>query len=138
MAPVSQKRAIRLDELWKRRPCGFVWDPGEATVQDVVRALEASRSTAYTTVLTVMSRLTDKGLLSRRKNGRAFVFRPVTPHRTVAGSLLSTLVERLYAGSTARGVEHLTETEADVDERELARLESLIRAKRRSRRTRPR
>ena len=112
-----------------------VWDRGEATVQEVVQALDESRSPAYTTVLTVMSRLTGKGLLSRRKNGRAFVFRAATPHRTVAGALLTTLIDRLYAGSTARAIEHLIETEADVDERELARLESLIRAKRRSRRT---
>ena len=53
-----------------------VWKLGEAKVEDV-RALRPSRSRlAYTTVQTVMNRLTERGLLVRERRGNAFVYRP--------------------------------------------------------------
>lgn len=111
-----------------------VWDTGHATVHEVLAALAPGRTPAYTTVMTVMSRLVDKGLLSRRKEGRAFVYGPINAHHEVAGSLLDRLVDRLYAGSAAQAIEHLIETDEGVDEAELARLERLIRTKRKERR----
>ena len=50
-----------------------VWPRGEATVRDVLEALNAARErqVAYTTVMTVMSRLAEKGLLRRRLVGKA-------------------------------------------------------------------
>ena len=52
-----------------------VWRLGEATV-DEVRALQpAQRRSAYTTVQTVLNRLVERGLLSRTKRGRRFVYR---------------------------------------------------------------
>jgi predicted transcriptional regulator len=52
-----------------------VWYRGVASVHDVQDAL-AEREPAYTTVMTVMNRLTAKGVLEREKRGRAFVYRP--------------------------------------------------------------
>jgi predicted transcriptional regulator len=52
-----------------------VWRLGEATVEEV-RALQPSRQrSAYTTIQTVLNRLVERGLLSRHKRGRAFVYR---------------------------------------------------------------
>jgi predicted transcriptional regulator len=50
-----------------------VWPRGEATVREVLETLNASRGrqVAYTTVMTVMSRLADKGLLRRHLVGKA-------------------------------------------------------------------
>ena len=112
-----------------------VWDRGDATVQDVVAALAPERSPAYTTVMTVMSRLAEKGLLTRQKSGRAYLYGPAASQHEVAGSLLQSLVARLYPGSAARAIEHLIEADPNVDDRELARLETLIRTKRRERST---
>jgi predicted transcriptional regulator len=55
-----------------------VWRRGEATVRDVRQALNArtDRIRAYTTVLTVMTRLDGKGLLVRRRAGRLDVYAP--------------------------------------------------------------
>jgi predicted transcriptional regulator len=55
-----------------------VWRRGEATVRDVHAALNASgpRERAYTTVMTVMTRLCDKGMLARSRRGRRDVYRP--------------------------------------------------------------
>lgn len=51
-----------------------VWRRGEATVRDVLGALDRER--AYTTVLTVMGTLFRKGLLTRRRDGRTDVYAP--------------------------------------------------------------
>ena len=54
-----------MDRLWKRR---------SATVRDIVGDLARSRELAYTTVMTIMSRLVEKEILSRTKQGRGYVY----------------------------------------------------------------
>jgi predicted transcriptional regulator len=56
-----------------------VWSRGAVTVRDVQDALTPRRALAYTTVMTVMARLADKGILHRRRRGRAFVYRAAQP-----------------------------------------------------------
>ncbi len=107
-----------------------VWERGQATVAEARQALEPERSLAYTTVMTVMSRLANKGLLRRQKEGRSYVYRPAVAQDEVAGRLLSSLVGRLYGGSPAHAIAYLIEAEPAVDDQELARLEELIRRKR--------
>jgi predicted transcriptional regulator len=55
-----------------------VWARGEATVRDVQESLNAraEKVRAYTTLLTVMTRLDGKGLLVRRRAGRLDVYAP--------------------------------------------------------------
>jgi predicted transcriptional regulator len=112
-----------------------VWEKGEATVQDVKDALEPERKLAYTTVMTVMSRLAGKGMLIRHKVGRAYVYRPADSQERVAGSLLHSLAQRFYKGATISAIAQLLETEEDIDEAELDRLEELIQAKRKESRS---
>ena len=50
----------------------FMWQTREATVQQVVKALKLKRPIAYTTVMTVMGHLVDKGLLSRTMEGKRY------------------------------------------------------------------
>ncbi len=84
-----------------------VWEKGEATVQEVKNSLEPGRSPAYTTVMTVMSRLAGKRILERHKRGRAYVYRPATAQEKLAGSMLRALIGRLYGGSSAHAIAHL-------------------------------
>lgn len=96
-----------------------VWDRGEATVQEVVDALD--RSLAYTTVLTTLKILHEKrGVLRRTKRGRAHVYVPAVSCETVRRSMLSDLLARLFGGSTKSLVLNLIEqselTSADIGE----------------------
>lgn len=50
----------------------FMWQTGEATVQKVVKTINRRRPIAYTTVMTVMGHLVDKGLLSRTMEGKRY------------------------------------------------------------------
>lgn len=61
---------------------GVVWRAGRpVAVREVVDDLNESRSEplAYTTVMTVMSRLAEKDALSRRKVGRTYVYEANAP-----------------------------------------------------------
>ncbi len=127
--PPKSPKISQLGEL-EADVMSVVWELGLATVQDVKDALEPRRSLAYTTVMTVMSRLAKKGMLDRRKDGRAYYYSPAASQDRVAGSLLRSLVRRLYAGATGKAIAQLLETEEDVDDVELERLEQLIRLRR--------
>jgi predicted transcriptional regulator len=61
------ERAI-LDTLWE--------SPEPLSVRDALRQLRRRPALAYTTVLTVLDRLHEKGLVNRFKQGRAFLYRP--------------------------------------------------------------
>ena len=50
----------------------FMWQTGEATVQHVVKTINRRRPIAYTTVMTVMGHLVDKGLLARTMEGKRY------------------------------------------------------------------
>jgi predicted transcriptional regulator len=125
----KHKKLNQLGEL-EADVMGVVWERGRATVQDVKDALEPRRSLAYTTVMTVMSRLAEKGLLNREKEGRAYYYTPAASQENVAGSLLQSLIHRLYDGATGKAIAQLLESDEQVDDAELERLEALIRSRR--------
>src|SRR5660398_211308 len=54
-----------------------MWDLGYASVRRVHECLQEDRNIAYTTVMTVMTRLAEKGLLDRMQEGRAYIYSPV-------------------------------------------------------------
>lgn len=59
-----------------------VWRQGEANVREVLEALngQGAKQRAYTTVMTIMRRLDAKGLLHRRRRGRADIYEPCLSH----------------------------------------------------------
>jgi BlaI family transcriptional regulator, penicillinase repressor len=77
----------------------IVWDLGEATVQDVCHRLE--RRAAYSTVLTMMRTLENKGVLDHRTTGRTFVYRAQISREHVQSSMLRSVRDVLFNGSSA-------------------------------------
>jgi predicted transcriptional regulator len=94
-----------------------IWARGSATVAEVVEALEGKD--AYTTILTLMRILKDKGYLSSRKEGRAFVFVPRVDRNTAARKAVDQLLSKFFSGSASELVlsflreEELTPAELD-------------------------
>ncbi len=76
-----------------------LWALGEGNVKDVRQALTDRRSLAYTTVMTVLDRLTRKGGVSRRKVGRSFVYMPVLSRDVLRRLAVDDLVNRFFEGS---------------------------------------
>lgn len=90
-----------------------LWTIGEGTVQDVCDNL--TRELAYTTVMTTLNLLaTRKNVLSRTKDGRAYVYKPLVSRDEVSRSILSDLKSVLFGNRLPSMVLNLmAEDEAD-------------------------
>lgn len=75
----------------------ILWARGEATVHDVVAALADRHPVAYTTAMTVMSRLVEKGLLTRALQGRSYVYRPAMSREEFFAWVSGRIVQDLIA-----------------------------------------
>lgn len=73
----------------------IVWDRREATVRDVHRALAEKRSIAYTTVMTTMGRLSEKGILRRVEDQPAHHYFPLVTREQYASSTVKSVVDWL-------------------------------------------
>src|SRR5688500_17113385 len=84
-----------------------VWRLQKATVRDVYEALRAERPLAYTTVMTMMRILDDKGFLKKTMADRAHVYRPVKPRHQVIGAMVRDFVDRVFDGASDSLLLHL-------------------------------
>jgi predicted transcriptional regulator len=86
-----------------------VWSQHAVTVQDVVDAIP--RRLAYTTVMTTMKILEDKGYIARgEKRGRAFVYRALVSCNRVSRTTVNDLANRFFDGSVKSLVLNLINT----------------------------
>ena len=76
-----------------------VWKLEKATVRDVYEALLAKRTIAYTTVMTMMKILEDKGYLKKQRVERAYLYRPARPRQQVVGAMVRDFVDRVFDGA---------------------------------------
>ncbi len=97
-----------------------VWRLESATVRQVYEALLQRRRIAYTTVMTMMNILEQKGFLKKSQDDRAYVYSPAQPQKQVVGSMVREFVNRVFNGSAEPLLLHLVEdqhlTEKDLDE----------------------
>lgn len=77
----------------------IIWRKGSATVAEVAEALAGKDGAAYTTVLTMMRILREKGYLRCKKDGRAHVFTPVVARDDAARNAVRQLLGKFFAGS---------------------------------------
>lgn len=84
-----------------------LWPLGEGTVRDIHGALAASRPRAYTTVMTIMDRLEQKGIVTRRKVGRAFLYQPRLSAEEARLKAVEKIVEGFFDGSREALAAHL-------------------------------
>jgi predicted transcriptional regulator len=88
-----------------------LWILGDGNVREVQEIVVNTRPLAYTTIMTVLDRLVRKGKLSRRKTGRAFVYRPETSQDSMRRAAIRELVDSLFNGSEAELAGFLASTE---------------------------
>ena len=90
----------------------IVWELGTASVADVLEIIRKRRKVAYTTVMTVMRKLADKGYLDFKEEGRTYLYSPGIPAEQVRGRLLSDVVSSVFGGSRVAAVRTLVESES--------------------------
>ncbi|MFO0956727.1 MAG: BlaI/MecI/CopY family transcriptional regulator [Isosphaeraceae bacterium] len=106
----------------------IVWDrEGPATVREVLEGLNRSESPAraYTTVMSLMNVMAEKGLLIREPQGRAFAYRAAAPREQTLRSLVGETLQKAFSGSASLLVAHLLDQSRPSAE-ELERIRALI------------
>jgi predicted transcriptional regulator len=103
----------------------LVWDREDATVRDIYEALLETRKVAYTTVMTMMKILETKGYLKKKKQDRAFLYRPTRPKSQVIGSMLREFIDRVFNGAAEPLVVHLVKDKR-LEEKDLQKIVRMI------------
>src|ERR1700692_3912421 len=97
-----------------------VWTAGASTVRGVYEALLERRKIAYTTVMTMMNILEQKGYLKKTQKDRAYVYQATRPQKQVIRGMVREFVDRVFNGSAEPLLLHLVEdqrlSESDLDE----------------------
>lgn len=100
---------------------------GEASVGDIVDDLRRrqGRAYAYTTIMTIMGRLHERGVLQRQRQGRQYVYRPAAPEAELVDRLSRVAVERLVDRFGTAALRHFAVKLADLDPEARRRLAEL-------------
>ena len=100
---------------------------GEASVGDIVEGLRTAqgRENAYTTVMTVMGRLHERGVLNRERRGRQYIYRVAAPEDELIDRLSGLAVDRLVDRYGTAALRHFAVKLADLDPETRRRLAAL-------------
>ena len=110
-----------------------VWTGGDFSVRDVQTTL--GRPVAYTTVMTTLDRLFKKGLVARRREGRAFVYSAALERHEIEASMTAGLLDGVLSsgpGAARPFLSNLVDAVGDSHDELLDELERLVRDKRES------
>jgi BlaI family penicillinase repressor len=97
-----------------------LWALEEATVRDIYERLRRVRPVAYTTVLTMMKILEQKGYVRKTLVDRAHVYRPSRPRQQVVGAMVRDFVERVFDGASRPLLVHLVKDTRLTDKQRAA------------------
>ena len=84
-----------------------IWDRGAAKVGEVCKVISSKKPTAYTTILTLMGILEDKGALNHARNGRAYVYKPLLSRQQATRNQIQDVLTRFFDGQPGKLVESL-------------------------------
>ena len=104
----------------------ILWEMGPLTVRDVMEELKnRKKDRAYTSVMSLLNVMAEKKLLSRTRQGRAFLYAARLPREKTLSTLVGDLWKRAFDGSTSSLVAHLL-NQASPSEEELAAIREAI------------
>jgi predicted transcriptional regulator len=90
-----------------------LWRLGQGTVREVRQEMSGPRTLAYTTVMTLLDRLTRRGAAARRKEGRSHIYQPLISREAVLEVAVDRLAEDFFEGSRERLRAHLQGSPTD-------------------------
>ncbi len=88
-----------------------VWEMGAATVKDVCDTMSQKKAVAYTTILTLMGILEEKGALVHTRSGRAFLYSPLLSRQQATRNQVRDVVNRFFDGGPEKLIEDILENE---------------------------
>ncbi len=114
-SPVRVIRRSILDLAPLELECmNALWRLSQATVRDIHGALATTRPRAYTTIMTILDRLAQKGIVERQKAGRAWLYKAHLSADQARTHAVARLVEGFFQGSTEALASHLSSLSGSI------------------------
>ena len=121
---MARKKSPTLTEA-ELRLMEVVWKGRSVTVGDVVDALKGENAPAYSTVLTTLRILEQKGYLRHEKEGRAYVYHPLVEREDARRGVVKYMMSRFFNDSPEMLLLNILENE-EIDPEQMAKLRALI------------
>jgi predicted transcriptional regulator len=118
------RKSITLTEA-ELRLMRLLWARGESAVSDLVAAMPEGETLAYTSVLTTVRIMEQKGYVRHRQEGRAFLYSPCFEEQEASRSEIRHMMQRFFGNSRERLLLSLLGDE-EIDPEELQRLKEAI------------
>lgn len=107
-----------MDVLWNRET--------HLTIKEVQQVLQREKATKFNTVMTIMNRLVDKGILEKRVEGRSSVFKPVQTKHEFLHAQSKQMAHALTEQFGQMIVAHMIEALQEADESLIMQMEQKI------------
>jgi predicted transcriptional regulator len=104
----------------------ILWNDVEMTIKDVQQVLDREKVTNFNTVMTVMNRLVEKGILQKRVEGRSSLYQPVQTRVEFLNTRSKEMTTELMDEFGNVVVSHMLDALEDVDDELVAKLEQKI------------
>ncbi|MFA5881438.1 MAG: BlaI/MecI/CopY family transcriptional regulator [Eubacteriales bacterium] len=108
----------------------IVWKADRVTVRDVYEKLRPEKNLAYTTIMTIMSRLAGKGLLQKEPQGNAYLYSPTISESDFAKQVVSEVLDGLLEEFSEPAISHMVDKLGAEDAVKLEKLEQIIKERR--------
>jgi BlaI family transcriptional regulator, penicillinase repressor len=109
-----------------------IWERGMATVKDVCDVMSQKRAIAYTTVLTLMGILEEKGALMHSRSGRAYMYKPLLTRQQATRNQVRDVLARFFDGNVEKMIASVLEDEIKGPE-QTGNVRNLLESKRENR-----
>lgn len=93
-----------------------IWERGASTVREVCVALSHHKARKYTTTLTIMGILEEKGALIHTRLGRAYIYKPLLSRQQATRNQINDVLARFFDGNPERLIENILENEVTAPE----------------------
>lgn len=105
-----------------------VWERGKVSVREVLETLnsQTGKNLAYTTVMTIMSRLADKHVLRRLREGGAYIYEATSSRHDFSHKVVRKVIDSLLDDFSEPALAHFVDKIQDIDPQKLQLLEQLI------------
>lgn len=104
----------------------ILWDGSEMVIKDVQQKLEREKKVSFNTVMTVMNRLVDKGIITKRTEGRVSLYKPVLSKSDFLESQSKELTHELIEEFGSVAVSHMLDALEEADQELIYKLEQKI------------
>ena len=101
---------------------------GRVTVREVFEKLGSEGS--YTTIMTVMSRMADKGELMREKEGKQYAYWIISQNESSSKNILRRIQDKIFGGKPTAMVSYLLDVDSEISDKDLEEIEKLIQKRR--------